>query len=1117
MTAPDGSRPDVRFGQKSPGTNAPRPFGPMGVALGAALVALVVGGMAWSALAARPAAAQRPSIFGGSLVLGDTRPLTVIDVATGQITVRLDGIDAQVGAANYGDVQPVAVDGGTVLVSRVTGSFNFLGADDFVDDPNGPGVSLGTLAGATGAEGVADGPDAYLLRSGPTSTVALVGSETVLAAARTTTAAGGTPVTPLGSATVAGPLDLSDAGTAVSEGSLWALYGRGAGCGVLELTPVATSREGLVASDRAGSGAACGRDALDSDGSAVGLASPGHVELFGPGPGHTTLATPFTTSATNFLAVTGAAGQFWFLAGGPGGWQLFGIDGAGRTAARTTGPFALRDLPASADPAAPVLAGGFLYTLDQAQSPQPALWTIDVANGHMAPLAGVDRYPILSATERDDFRGVQILLDGPRVVFNNPGSLEAVVVFTDGSRPPVVVNKSLAVDVSATGPADLDGEPGAAGPGRSPAQARSDKAPTVPVVAPVSQQVTCAKTTQKPYAPQITALTPSSETVLVQWSYQLLDQTDCEPDSWAVQVTALNGGHPPRQPTQLVTGQDQHIFTGLRPTTTYQVVVTAYINSQSTPSSPATFTTAARGPDAPVSVQTVADGHGDWVVSWTPCTDPNCVVPAAQWAVIGASCGGGFVGTPPTVQVPGGATSVVISADDLQLLGDSLSFSVQGSLPSGLTGNPTTDDECTQAWEAPTASELSVSSSGNEAADKTITATVVAGASGDLAGLLQTHRSEVQFVYQLAGQVTGPTSASSTTFTGVPAGSTFTPSVTVYPAGHRAASITVEGPPFAQTLSWPPESASANATVDPSNPDQGRVTVTLPANTPQPVQVTNPDPSDAPGAGPVLQCGGPSGATSTLPIEPLGPGHSFSFSMTDLIDTGGQCALRFTLTDTADPDPYGVPSPQIEADFTIGQIPKYQFMQGYAPDCSSDSQTGNQCGPGGQQWQLVVAAAGGKAPDMGGGDWTVTAEVTNPHNGQEVTPDLCYVSSGLDPSDFPFTITLPEACPYPQMDDIDATVSFKYLGQTTDVDAGYPDNKQGAFVPEPTTTTSTTSTTVVSSESITNASGVTAPAVSAGATLGGVTAIASLRRRRSRRAATVPTPPGREETDERKP
>ena len=51
-------------------------------------------------------------------MLDDYRPLTVIDLATGEVTVQLEGVYSQVGATNYGDVEAVATGAGTTLVNR---------------------------------------------------------------------------------------------------------------------------------------------------------------------------------------------------------------------------------------------------------------------------------------------------------------------------------------------------------------------------------------------------------------------------------------------------------------------------------------------------------------------------------------------------------------------------------------------------------------------------------------------------------------------------------------------------------------------------------------------------------------------------------------------------------------------------------------------------------------------------------------------------------------------------------------------------------------------------------------------------------------------------------------
>jgi len=99
-------------------------------------------------------------------------------------SVRLAGVNAQVGALNDAEVQPVPVSGGTFLLNRMTGSFNYLEADDYVTDPTGQGVGLGNLIGSTGAQGFATGQNAYILRGGWFATVSLVGQQTVAQAAK---------------------------------------------------------------------------------------------------------------------------------------------------------------------------------------------------------------------------------------------------------------------------------------------------------------------------------------------------------------------------------------------------------------------------------------------------------------------------------------------------------------------------------------------------------------------------------------------------------------------------------------------------------------------------------------------------------------------------------------------------------------------------------------------------------------------------------------------------------------------------------------------------------------------------------------------------------------------
>ena len=1023
------------------------PFGRVEGWVGACLAAVLIGGLIWAAVAGRPAAAERPRLFGGSLVLEDARPLSVLDVATAQITVRLVGVDADVGAPDYGQVEAVPMSAGSLLLNRVTGSFNYLAADDYVTDTAGPGVGLGPLVGSTGAQALTAGPDAYIVRSGPAGAVYLVGPQTVAAAAEA-----GSRVEPIGNSPAGGPVVAQPGYAAVSGPDLWVLAGHGSGCQAVRFHPDPSTPQGLRATPQRPVPAPCTRTALEAAGPEVVTASPGRVQLTPDTPsarnGPQTVTTAFDAGESRIVPVTGATGDAWFLADDHGVWRLFGVDGTGTL----LGPYLLTALGPDSDPAPPVEAGGFLYTLDRHASGPPVLWTIAVSTGRMAPLPGVGSYPLRSATEKDAFAQAEVLQTGPRVVYNNPESLDAVVVFTDGSRPPVVVDKSQAVAVSAAGPDELGSVTGPAPPKKT---GRASAPPAAsPVVQAVTTQITCATTSQKPYAPQITDVRPASESAFIRWSYQLLDQTDCEPASWTVTVRALSGSHQPAAPVRTVSGQDGYMFVGLRPSTTYQAVVTAFINRQSTPSAPVIFTTAARGPDPPVSVRTTADGKGDWVVSWTGCTEAtnaNCVVPADEWTVVGSACGRDFVGAPPTVEVSGSQDQATIDAAQLRLLGDSLSFTVQGALASGLTGNPTSDGSCTEAWARPDPSAIALTGAGTAAPDGTITAILQVATIGDPAAAFGAQPAQTEFVYGIDGRTIGPTSATKVTVPGLPAGATFVPQATVYPTGHPDGAVTVQGPPFSQTLTWPtdlPTGTTAVGTVNASDPNSGSFTVTFPADLPSgPLQVT----------GAMLQCGGPGGETVAYDAQTVKAGRT-TFGIEDLVDQGGSCVFRFTLTDTARPDPFGTPSPEIEADFTIGHDPGYSFAEGFSAECQRDA----VCNPPfGVPWSLTVSTE--EKSLAAGGDWTVTAEIKDQRTGKEVPADPCRAMVDLPSPDFPSTISLPSTCTWPTVKGVDVLVSYKYIGQRFTVDAGRPDNAPGqpALTPPPTTTIPPPSTTTL--------------------------------------------------------
>ena len=165
---------------------------------------------------------------------------------------------------------------------------------------------------------------------------------------------------------------------------------------------------------------------------------------------------------TAFVPVTGVTSGLWFLGRAASGWSLFGATAAGQP----VGPYPLGEFGPSSTPAVPALSSGLLYTLDTASEGQPRLWVIDTATGRGAPVAGAPVYPRRSPQEDAVFSAAEVRVSGPRVIFNNPESLDAVVVFTDGSRPPAVIDKSSAVFVSAAGPADLNVAPAHRTPSR---------------------------------------------------------------------------------------------------------------------------------------------------------------------------------------------------------------------------------------------------------------------------------------------------------------------------------------------------------------------------------------------------------------------------------------------------------------------------------------------------------------------------------------------------------------------------------------------------------------------------------------------------------------------------
>ncbi len=1014
-TTPAGATPPGRdrFGLSSSARRPGNSFGAAGIVAGAILIALVVGGIVWSAATGKAPASQRPHIFGGSLVLDDYRPLTVIDLATGEVTVQLEGVYAQVGATNYSDVQAVATAEGTTLVNRKTGTFNMLGNDDYVLGPPDNGISLGPLAGASTAAGFADGTSTYIVRYGSTSTVSLVDPATAEAGAEALATRSAHPVRPLGFTHLTSRLAQLPGGAAVNDGDLWSLASAGENCQLVEVTPTPLHLEGLTATRRSSWPTACSASAVESASGTVGLVMPGRVELFKPQDAVKDISDPDISQASAFLPVEGTSGELWYLVRLPTGWSVLGVEPSGQVGY----PVALHAFGFGAQPAVPAFSAGKLYTLDQAQPGQPTLWAIDPTSGVMAPVKGAPKYPAKSVTEKASFHGAEVLVDGPRVIFNNPESLLAVVVFTDGTHAPVIVDKSNAVVVSAVGPGDVNVKPLKTKTTLQPAPNTPTTTVTTvapPITQPVTQQASCAATTEKPYAPQVSSITPSDESALVAWSYHLLSEQDCLPRTWSVTVSALGGAPQPLRTTLVINGQQELLFTGLRPGTNYQAVVTAYINSQSTQSEPQDFTTTAHGPGAPANVTTRANGQGGWLVSWSPCVGPNCFSPPASWTVIGSSCGTAFVGEPPVLVEPASRTSVTVNAgNNLRLLGSQLSFSVEGVGNTGLVGAPTSDHTCTQAWQPPDPAAMQLLAAATPVG-QSVTASLQVVPSGGTA--LAYGGDKVTFTYSVGGHTVGPTTATQVSVTGLSPARSYVPTVVVTPVGHPSAAVTVTGHAFSKTVPWPAGLRVQASGAVGANPNTGTVVVTFPGLPSGPFK----------GSG-LVTCG-----SEVLPVSGLLANGQLTTIM-NLDEMGGRCFVSVKLEDTLVPDPYGLPSGQLSSPFSIGSPQSYSFSVTAAKRCARPCTT--------VEYNVNFQGTGEPA----GTDWQVSAKAA--------TKGCRLILPQVPVADFPTKFDWPVRCSTPTV-----LVSWIYLGEPASASTS-PAVLPALATSSTTTTTSKTKTT----------------------------------------------------------
>jgi hypothetical protein len=1020
-----------RFGLSSSGEGSRRFTGTQKIVSLSVVAAIVILTTVFAVIS-QPSIAVQPKPFGGSLTLNDVQDPVVIDLATGSPNLRLQGIESQVGATDPSLVDAVPLTDGTLLVNRSTGTFNVLGLGNSIVKTSG-GIALGDLPGTTGAAGFGAGDNGYIVRYAPTAaTISLVDQATVAAAARTGagTPAASASVPLLGFADVAGQIPTDPGSTVVANGDLWTVT-RANGQGTLQRFAAGEPGKQLTASQFGSVDPVAALAAASTPaGDVVAMAEPTDIRIVPPASGGgtpqtTTVPIAAGTHVDQIVPVADGQGQVLFAYRTSGGWRLAGVD---LSTGQALPVRVMTGLPAKTILESPVSNDGSIYAIADDGSATPPLVKIDPQTGAATPLAGAASYPVAGAGEQTAFvdPGLppQVISVGPRVIINNPNRVLAVVVFTDGSRPTRVIDKRTAVDVD---PSALPGATGDNPASNTPAK------DVVSQPQQVDTQLRCKTITQKPRVPVLDQPVPSSHSVSLSWTYTLLDNQDCEPTSYLVTVAAVGGGPSPATTQFPVNGQTQFTVPGLKPNTTYSFVVTALINTQSTPSLPQQSTTTPEGPDAPLSVTTVANGSSGWTVSWNVCQGDACDsnLPAATWTVTGSSCGAGsqFIGTPPVVTVPGSGGAVqsaTVPFDQFPtLVGDQLSFSVQGTSATGLAGDPTGDGTCTEGWRPANPALFTVIGSATaDSGGSSVTASLSVAPDPGVTAVQAFGSDNVRYSFSVGDSTSGQTSPAQTvsspvaTFAGLAPGHTYVPQVSVTPLISPTAGTMVSGSPFSTTVPWPAGITATQVgpvTVTPGNPNTGTATFAL-AN-------VFAVPSATVTASATVTCASTqTGAGSGLAVSPAsGTSGSVTIPL-DFTQEGGSCTVNFTLSD-GPAGPYGAGTTQTSGALTANPpalpVTSANFNAVGLP--TGIRVTSTYAGGGGVGWAINVIPsppscppAISDTPTRTGGPWSTPVSVPPCSTGTTVDVRITYTYAGQNQSiDLGNVAVIPPVVPAP--------------------------------------------------------------------------------------------------------
>jgi len=884
---------------------------------------LVAGTVAVASYAVKPNKARAFDLFYGSVFLNDERAPVAVDLTNAKPTVRLIDANTQVSAKSPTELGVVPLTNGTLLLNTATGEFNVVDPTGFVIKSKNGGVPLPKPAGTTTSVGIASGASAYIVQTGPQGTsVYLVGQSTVQSAAGQ-----GARVKPRAYASIDAPGSSAPGGAASANGELWLLVGSGGSRALTQLTLPRGSDAGVTldSAERATVPAvsAVGVTTGRGGGDAVAVASPEQLEVFDAGRSRK-LAVSGLSGVDRILPASNQRDRLSFLYHSPAGWSLVSgsADGGG-----LVGPVALSGVDPAAQLVPPAASNGSLFTMDGGPG-GGRVWRIDAKGAVQTPPGPAAQYPIVrsstgKALEVGDFGDSYAIARGSRVVFNSPNHVQALAVFTDGSHPPVQIDKSAAVSLNAAGGATglIDSHPSKKPAGPQPPAKGTVKAPPAQ---PISDKIRCRNTSQVPHIPTITRATPGSRSVLLQWSYPLLDPRDCAPSTYTVSVKLISSAAPSPPSDVTVQGQDGVNLSGLFPDTRYEITVKAFLNGRGTPSAPVEIATGPEGPAAPTNLHTTTDSSGNWTVTWSSCGGvAQACVASATWTVIPSFCDGtGLSSTPATISIAGDPTQHTFTTKfpgNVALLGRGLTFQVQGIGTKGTVGTPSRDGGCSYSWTPPVAANISVAASsppkitGQATSATTVAVSFAGGQVHDLGGF------GGQLTYELlsGGAVvskSGPKTATTAKLDGIRPGQHYQVRVIVNPPRHPEAAVTIPSIDVTPAVAlWPALSVSASFATD------GALSGTLT------VQISGLVSADARGetfdlidSG--LSCGG-GNSVMTLDKNDFDPKQALTFPV-DRTQYNGPCSVTIRLVQdrrtATNPSVFGADS---SASATSGSVP----------------------------------------------------------------------------------------------------------------------------------------------------------------------------------------------------